>query len=97
MASNFYIAVFRYYFSSANRYAFNFFLKHLRVAASRISTDVSFHTFIAECLKPFLHVPYLVLRFEDHGNSLFHILSASILAQIYPKYFQGLTYLTYGN
>ena len=37
-----------------------FLLKHLRVAASRISTGVSFHNFIAECLKPFLHVPYLV-------------------------------------
>ena len=59
MMSNFYIAVlpggrvFRYYFRSANRYAFNFFLKHLRVAASRISTGVSFRNFIAECLKPF--------------------------------------------
>ena len=59
MASNINIAVlpgsrvFRYYFLSANRYTFNFFLKHLRVAASRISTDVSFHNFIAECLKPF--------------------------------------------
>ena len=69
-----------------------FFLKLLRVAASRISTGISFHNFIAECLKPFLHVPYLVLGFEDHGNSLFHILSSPILAQIYPKDFQGLTY-----
>ena len=57
--SNLYIAalpggrVFRYYFLSANRYAFSFFLKHLRVAASRISTGVSFHNFKAECLKPF--------------------------------------------
>ena len=31
------------------------------MAASRISTGVSFHNFIAECLKPFLHVPYLVI------------------------------------
>ena len=88
MASNFYIAVlpggrvFRYYFRSANRYAFNFFLKHLTVAASRISTGVSFHNFIAECLKPFLHVPYLFLGFEDHGYSLFHILSLRHLNQM---------------
>ena len=36
-------------------------------------------------LNPFLHVQYLVLVFEDHGNSLFYILSPLILAQIYPK------------
>ena len=50
-----------------------FFLKHLRVAGSRISTGVSFHNFIVECLKPFLHIPHLVLGFEDYGNSLFRI------------------------
>ena len=74
MASNINVAVlpggrvFRYYFLSANRYAFSFFLKHL-IEVSRISAGVSFHNFIAKCLKPFLHVPYLVLGFEDHGNS----------------------------
>jgi len=59
MASNTNIAalpggrVFSYYFWSANRCAFNFFLKHLRVEASRISTGISFHNFKAEYLKPF--------------------------------------------
>ena len=75
-----------------DRCAFDFFLKHLRVGVSRISAGASFHTFRAECLKPFLRVPYLVLGFEHHGNSLFHILSALISAQSYPKDFQGLTY-----
>ena len=99
MASNTNIAVlpggrvFSYYFWLANRCGFNFFLKHLRVEASRISTGISFHNFKTEYLKPFLHVPYLVLGFEDHGNSLFHILSGLILIQIYPKDFQGLTCL----
>ena len=45
--------VFSYYFWSANRSAFNFFLMHLRVEASRISTGISFHNFKAEYLKPF--------------------------------------------
>ena len=46
MASNTNIAalpggrVFSHYFWSANRYAFNFFLKYLRVEASRISTGM---------------------------------------------------------
>ena len=59
MASNTNIAalpggrVFSNYFWSANRCAFNFFLKHLRVEASRISTGISFHNFKAEYLKPF--------------------------------------------
>ena len=55
-------------FLSANRCAFSFFLKHLRVEASRISTGISFHNYRAEYLKPFLDVPYLGLGFEDHGN-----------------------------
>ena len=67
-------------------------LKHLRVQASRVSTGISFHEFRAEYLKPLLQVPYLVLGFEDHGNFLFYILSALILAQIYSKDFQGLSY-----
>ena len=45
--------VFNYYFSSANRCTFNFFLKRLRVEASRISTGISFHNFKAGYLKPF--------------------------------------------
>ena len=59
MASNTNIAalpggcVFSYYFWSANRCAFNFFLKHLRVEASRISIGVPFDNFRAEHLKPF--------------------------------------------
>ena len=58
MASNANIAalpggrVFSYYFWSANGCAFNFFLKHLRVDASRISTGISFHNIKAEYLKP---------------------------------------------
>ena len=74
-----------------------FFLNHLRAEASRISTDASFHNFRAEYLKPFYARSVFshensVLGFEDHENSLFHILSALILAQIYPKDFQGLSY-----
>ena len=76
---------------------FELLLKHLRVEASRISTGLAFHNFKAEYLKPFLHVPYLVLGFEDHGNSLFHILSGLILTQIYPKDFQSLTCLLRHN
>ena len=72
---------------------FNFFLKHLRVVESRISTGISFHNVKDEYLKSFLHVLYLVLGFEDHSNSMFHILSGLILAQFYPKDFQGLTCL----
>ena len=34
-------------------------------------------------------------RFEDLGSSLLHIFSALILVQIYPEYFQGLTYSSY--
>ena len=85
--------VFSYYFLSANRCAVNFFLKHLRVKASSVSTGVSLHNFRAKYVKPVLHVLHLVLGFEDHGNSLFHILSGLILTQIYPKDLQGLTCL----
>ena len=58
MASNTNIAalpggcVFSYYFWSGKRCAFNFFSKHLRVEASRISTGISFHNFTSEYLKP---------------------------------------------
>jgi len=38
-----------------------------------------------------LQVPSFILRFEDHVNSLFHILSGMILTQIHPKDFQGIT------
>ena len=38
-----------------------------------------------------LHVPSFILKFEDHVNSLFHILSGMILTQIYPQDFQGIT------
>ena len=69
------------------------FLKHLRVEASRISIDVSFRNFRVEYLKPFLHVPHLILGFEDHGwKFLVSYLSALILTQSYPKDFHGLTY-----
>ena len=60
---------FRYYFWTANRCAFSFFFKHLRVAAFRIPTGVSFHNFKAEYLKPLLHVLYLVLGFERNDSS----------------------------
>ena len=68
----------------------SFLFKHLRVEASRVLTGVSFHNFRAEYLNPFLHVPYLVLRFEDHGSSLFHIFECTDLgSSLPPKTFRA--------
>ena len=49
-------------FCLAKRCAFNFFLKRLRVEASRISTGVSFHNFSAEYL--IFSAEYLIFSAE---------------------------------